>query len=221
MQDQVIQKARLEATDDLTKVKNWLNSAYYTACIETNFYENSAAASALAAGATNTPLPATTVKIEFIVPTGTDGTVWGPMEEVTFEELLEVRAWQGGQLSTGAPSRYSFRSSGSPSIEFWPNAVGGEILTFYGSNLPTVLSADADLPIIPEPYSKVIEYGALIHASEFKKDLLMLQTYQAAYTDWISRFRAFNNVRAGSKVQSFRVEGARPWPRSNSVDQGY
>lgn len=220
MQDQVISKARLDSSADLTRTKNWINNSYYKACIETNFYESSSATSALAANATNVAVPASIVKIEYIVPTGTDGTVWGPMMEVTMEELLQVRAWQGGQVSTGAPSRYAYRSSGTPTIEFWPNAVGGEILTFYGLAFPTALSGDTDLSIFPEPYTKVIEYGALIEAAEFKKDLLMLQTYQQNYQDWIQRFRAFNNVRTGSETKQFMVEGQRPWPRRNDVDQG-
>lgn len=221
MQDQVIQGLRLEADADLTKTMNWLNNTYFTACIETNFYENGSSATALAVNATSVSVPTGIVKIEYIVPTGSDGTNWGPMMEVTFEELLEIRAYQGGAQSTGAPSRYAFRSSGAPSIEFWPNAIGGEILTFYGLSMPDALEDDEDVPIFPEPYSQVIVYGALVKAAEFKKDLLMLQTYEAKYQDWLSRLRAFNNVKVGAQVQQLRVAGARPWPSKNDIDRGY
>ncbi len=67
----------------------------------------------------------------------------------------------------------------------------------------------------------MIAYGAMARAAEFKKDLLMLQTYEGKYQDWLQRLRAFNNVRAGSEVQQFKVEGTRPWPLKNDVDRGY
>lgn len=220
LQEQVVQKGRLDELADLDKVQDWINNAYFTACIETDFYESSSVDAPLDVNATSVAVPDSIVKIEYIVPTGSDGTVWGPMQEVLFDDLLEVRAWQGGVISTGAPTRYAFRSSASPTIEFWPTALGGEVLTFYGLSLPTPLASDDDLPIFPEPYSKVIEYGALIHASEFKKDLLMLQTFQAGYEDWLERFRAFNNVRAGAQTMQFKVAGTHPWPRRNDVDQG-
>lgn len=221
MQNNVTDKARLDYEEDVDRIQDWINAAYYTACIETNFFEASSSATALAANATSATVPSSIVKIEYIVPTGSDGSVWGPMTETNMEEILKVRAYQGGQTSTGAPSRYAYRSSSAPTIEFWPNAGGGEVLTFYGLKLPTALSADADLPIFPEPYSKVIEYGALVHAAEFQKDMLTVQQFQAQYDMWLQRFRGFNNVRVGSMVQQFQVEGQRPWPKANSVDQGY
>ena len=222
MQDQVIQKGHLERVDDLTRVKNWLNNAYFRVCIETDFYESSfVMGSPLSPGQTSAVIPSGVVKLEYIVPTGQDGTVWGPVTEVTFEELLQVRAWQGGQVSTGAPSQYSFRSSGSPTIEFWPSALGGEVFTFYGATMPTALVNDTDVPIFPEPYTKAIEYAALIEAAEQKSDLLMLQQFSSQYEDWLERFRGFKNLRKSAQTAQFKVVRKRPWPKANSVDQGY
>lgn len=219
MQDQVIAKAHLEATDDLTKVKNWINNAYYTIAIEVSFYQASAAATTLAANATTANFPTSIVHLEYITPTGTDGTLWGPMQETTFEEILELRANQGTQVYTGAPFKFAQRSAAANFIEFWPQAVGGEVLTFYGMALPAALSGNTDKPIFPEPYSKVIEYKALVEAAEFKADLLMLQQFQAQYDQWIRDFRAFNNT--PGMTQQFRVERQRPWPKANSVDTGW
>lgn len=219
MQDQVIAKGHLDSSADLTRVKNWINNAYYMIAIEVEFYQSSSATAALAANATSVNFPATIVKLEYIVPTGSDGTIWGPMRETTFEEILEVRAWQGGSVSTGAPSRFAQRSASSNFIEFWPQAAGGEVLTFYGMALPTALSGNTDKPIFPEPYSKAIEYRALIEAAEQKGDLLMLQQFSSQYQATLEAFRAFNNT--PGMVQQFKVEGARPWPKANSVDQGF
>lgn len=223
IQNAVLAKGRLDTTDDLAKVKDWINQAYYEACIETDFYDSSSAATALAANATNVAVPSALVVVDYVVPTGTDGTVWGPMEMVPFQLLLEARAYSGNAAPwTGAPSRYAWSSGGSPSIEIWPAANGGEILTFYGSRLPTALSANGDLPIIPEPYaSKILEYGALVNAAEFKKDSLVLSEFYTQYQNWIMAFRGFLNTRRGKRVESFFIDKQRPWPHGNSVDSPY
>ena len=221
LQQDVIGKGRLDADQDVQRVKDWLNTAYYAAVIETNFFETAAVISSpLPANATAFAIPSVIVKIEYIVPGSVDQT-WGPMDEITFEEILELRAYSGGTVSTGAPSRYAFRSAGAPVIEFWPQAVGGEVLTFYGAALPPPMVADADQPIIPEPYRQVIAYGALTDAAEFQKDLISQQTWQSSYQDNLQRFRGFNNTRPGSKVAQFRVEGRRAFPLANSTDSGY
>jgi len=222
MQNSVIDKARLDVDFDVNRVKDWLNTAYFTAIIETGFYQTAQVSSPpLVADSTSTPVPAGIHKIEFIVPTGVDGTIWGPMTSVQFEDLLKSRAWQGGQVSTGAPSRYTYRSGPQPSIEYWPMAVGGEVLTFYGWGLPGPMSAPTDPPIIPEPYTRVIEYGALIHAAEYQKDVLLIQQYQGDYQDWLTRFRGYKNKLGTTQPDQFLVEFSRPWPKRNDVDQGY
>lgn len=221
MQYAVVDKARLDSDFDMNRVKDWLNSSYFTAIIETGFYQWAQDTAPLGVQATSVPVPSGIHKIEYITPTGVDGTRWGPMVPVTMQAIIRSRAWQGGQISTGAPSRYALRSGPTPLIEFWPNAIGGEILHFYGWGLPSVLVNDTDHSMIPEPYQRVIEYGALVHAAEFQKDVLLIEQYQADYQDWLQRFRAYKNRQEASKAQQFEIEFQRPWPRSNSVDQGF
>ena len=222
LQKNVVDKARLDEDFDMNRVKDWLNSAYFTAIIETGFYQSTQVTSVLTADQTSIQVPAGIHKIEFIVPTGTDGQIWGPLRSTQFEDLLRVRAWQGGAISQGAPSRYSYRgTAGVPTIEFWPQAVGGEVLTFYGWGLPAAMNSDTDSPVIPAPYEKAIEYGALVHAAEFQKDLLMIQQFQSDYQDWLQRFRGYKNHLASSQPDQFIIEFARPYPQRNDVDQGY
>lgn len=221
IQTAVIAKGRLEATDDLAKVKDFINQAYYRACVETDYYENSAVPATLTANQTSVTVPATVIGVEYIVPTGSDGAQWGPMEEVPFQEMLELRAWAGGTIPTGAPSRYCFREATTNTIEIWPNAAGGEVLTFYGYALPTALSGDGDTTIFPEPYATmVLQYGALVEAGIFKKDLIMSDQYQGQYQDWLERFRGFRNSRRGARVETFKIDKQRPYPKGNSVDTG-
>src|SRR5215831_12529801 len=131
MQNNVVDKSRLDADFDMNRVRDWLNDAYFVAIIETGFYQTTQAAATLVANQTNVAVPAGIHKIEYIVPSGWDWQTWGPMRHVNLTELLNLRAWQGGAVSTGAPNRYSYRSSSQPTIEFWPMAIGGEVLTFY------------------------------------------------------------------------------------------
>jgi hypothetical protein len=222
MQKTVLDKARLDTLADTPRVKDWLNMAYMMACLDTNFFiSKQVTTPALTAGSTNVAVPSSIQDILWIVPTAVDGSTWGPMILLPFEQLLKMRAYQGATLNTGAPSRYSYISGGSPTIEFWPNAVGGEVLTFWGTFLPPALNADNDPPIIPEPYRRVIEYGALVHASEFQKDILTQQGYEGQYQQWIQALRGNMNTTAGSMTQQFLIEGTLPWPKANSVDQGY
>ena len=222
IQNAVIAKARLDAQLDLLRVKDWINQVYYQACIETNFYESSWTLGVpLTPNASSIAVPAAVVKLEYIVPTGTDGSNWATMDEVQFEEILDSRAWQGGSIPLGAPSKYAFRSGQASTIEFYPNAAGGEVFTFYGLFLPTALVADNAVPIFPEPFaSKVLEYGALVQAAEFKKDIFFLNTYQQDWADWKMRLQMFNNQRPGAKVQQMRITNERPWPIGNSIDTG-
>src|SRR5215471_3533058 len=215
MQQTVIGKARLDQDFDTQRVKDWLNAAYLTAVIETGFYQLLQQSVTLSAMSTSVSLPTNVHKIEYIAPTGVDGTRWGPMTAVTMQQLIRSRAWQGGQVSTGAPSRYVYRSGPQPILEFWPNAIGGEVLNIYGWGLPSPMFADTEVSIIPEPYQRVIEYGALIHAAEFQKDILLIQQYTGDYQDWLQRFRAFKNRADTSQPEQFEVMFERPWPRRN------
>src|SRR5215475_8308644 len=218
MQNSVVDKARLDADFDTGRVKDWLNAAYQTAVIETGFLQTVEDSVALQETATSIPVPSAIHKIEYIAPTGVDGTRWGPMLAVTMQSLIRSRAWQGGQVSTGAPSRYALRLGPNPTIEFWPNALGGEVLHFYGWGIPAPMSAPTEEPLIPEPYRRVIEYGALVHAAEFQKDILLIQQFQGDYQDWLNRFRKWKNSFATSQPGQFEVMFERPWPRRNDVD---
>jgi hypothetical protein len=227
MTNNVIDKGRLDKDFDIPRVHDWLNSSYFTLVMETGFMQIKQDSVTLPADSTSIPVPAGIHKIEWIMPTGVNGTPWGPMVCVNMPSIIRARAWQGGQQSTGAPSRYALRSGSVPgtpavaSIEFWPQANGGEVLHFYGWGLPPAMVADQEVSIIPEPYQRAIEYGALVHAAEFQKDVLLMQQYQADYQDWKSRFLTFKNKMDTSQPEQMDIEFSRPWPRANSTDQGF
>ena len=204
-------------TNDLAKIKDWINQVYAQACVEVEFFESSATGSALSANASNQTIPTAIANLDYIIATRTDGTKTLPLREVPFEEILRRRANSGAQAGTsGAPSHYAVYYT---AIEFWPNANGGETFTYYGEALPTALSANGDLPVIPEPYaSKVLEYGACAEAADFKKDP-DVQTYRALHEDWMRRLRSYKNKRRGKQVQALGLVGSALFPPHDpSVD---
>jgi hypothetical protein len=223
MQNDVIANLRLEDGLDRNKVKDWLNASYMEAVAETEFWTLSAATTTLAANTSSVTVPAALLGINYIVATDSNGTVRGTMELKTLAEILDKRGWSGGTLTQGAPQMYAYVSSATPTVEIWPTAVGGEVLTFYGFRLPNPLSADADVMVLPEPYgSNIVVNGSMALAAQFKQNIIMLSTYQQEGEYWTQRLRALQNNRGGDKVQQLQVEGSfRPVPPTNAYDTPY
>jgi hypothetical protein len=199
-------------------VADWVNQAYAELCSLAKLYESSANSSALTAGDSSVTIPSTLVTLEFVVVTS-GGVTYKPMEQIPFEELLRKRAFSSGDNPINSvPTHFARRYD---KIEFWPDAAGGETLTFYGDLLPTALSADADEPIIPEPYRKAIEYGACEQTAEFKRDQEALQFFAAKYANWQQKLVAFINRRDGAMAQQLAVHGTPAVrPHDPSTDLG-
>lgn len=224
MQNDVIDKLRLDADLDTGRVQSWINSAYMEACAATEFYVDSIATSTLPTNAGSTGVPAPLLTIDYIVSKQSDGTNYGVMDLVPLDEILSRRSYGGSTSPTqGAPQMYAYRSGPSPTIEFWPGASGGELLTFYGSRLPPVLSGDGDVCLIPEPYgSNLLVMGAAVQAAEWKMNYIMLSTYQQESAVWMQQFRGFQNNRVGNQTPQLQIVHARkPVAANNSVDLGY
>ena len=200
----VIDKGRLNATNDLAKAKQYVNRAYADVALVSKYWEGSSVGAALAAAATSQSIPASIIELEDV--TMSYAGIQPPMRELTWEQLLNKRAYTlAGQ---GPPQAYAVRKA---TVEFWPSAQGGEILTYYGSTQPPAwLSGDTDVPDIPEPFAtSLLEYGALVQVGEFKNDLLMLGEYQQSYGSWLSKFMKFVQTRQGTDARSFEVRAGR------------
>jgi len=223
IQESVIAKLRLDPDLDRDKVKDWINNNYMAASLETEFFTDVQVSSTLPANAASLGVPAALLMLDYVVTQQQNGLYRGPMELVGIDLILEKRAWSGGTISQGAPQMYAYRSGPTPTIEFWPPASGGEIVTFYGNRLPPVLVDDNDVCLIPEPYgSNILEFGADAQAAEFKMNYVMLSTYQQESQYWIQRFRGFQNNRAGNLPGQLRVvRDRKPVPATNSVDTPY
>lgn len=214
----VIAKARLDAVADKTKAGVWVNKAYFKAATETRCFQTSRTDVLTAAAAFS--LNSAVHEIELFTCTAAGSSAWFPLKEATLDEILNLRATS--QAGSGTPRRYAL--VGLTDIELWPTPAGGETLTTWYANLPAALSADGDIPLIPEPHaSDLLEFGALIHAAEFKRDLMMLGDFQQQYATALAGFQRYVNRKAGAYPASFPTwtRGRGYGPHDPSTDVPY
>ena len=221
LQDAVIGKLRLDATADRSRVKDWINQVYAQVCLETEALQKADAMDVTANVASYT-LPAAVLRMREIVSAASSSpTSWGPpLEQVTLDEILSLR--QSGAIAytnNGAAVKYAL--DGMTQLELYPTPTQVDKLLFYYVYLPTALSGDADVPVLPEPFaSKILEYGALAEGADFVSDP-DFDRYRAIYEDWLRRFRVHIARRRGSSVGQMRVLGAPLVSVGRDIDTGY
>lgn len=217
IQDSVINKLRLDDAADRNKVKDWINQAYTDVCIETQA-SITAATMALTANQAEYTLPSAPVRITDIFVTPVSGTRYGPLDAVSLAQILQWRnASDGTNASTGTVQCYCRR--GLNLLEVWPTPSAADVLTVYYVERPAPLSADTDIPELPEPYAtKTLEYGALAEAADFKRDPSE-DKYRALYQDWMRRLQAHLNMAGGGVAKQIPVyPGVNRRPHDNSMD---
>jgi hypothetical protein len=221
IQDAVISKLRLDATADRNRVKDWINQVYAQVCLETEALQKADAMDTTANVASYT-LPAQVLRMrEIVSAAAASPTSYGPpLQQVSLDEILSLR--QSGQVAytnNGAAAKYAL--DGMTQLELYPTPTQIDKLLFYYVYLPTALAADADVPVLPEPFaSKILEYGALVEGSDFISDPDQ-DRYRAIYEDWIRRLRVHLSRRRGSGPGQFRVLGAPPVSVGRDIDTGY
>lgn len=200
----MIAKLRLDATNDLSKVRDWINQVYAQACIETEAVVSTATMS-LTAGTASYTLPTQVVRIKAMYVTPVGGAQSQPMLQTTLDYILRRRQASGG---VGAALGYvtHYAVLGSTDIEVYPTPQSADTITIYYVGLPTALSGNTDLPsALQEPYaSKVLEYGALAEGGDFKGDP-MTDEYRAMFQLWLSKLKTQITRKAGSQPGQFRV----------------
>lgn len=202
----VISKVRLDATDDVSRVNDWINQTYADVAAETRCFQRSAKSALTAADASYT-LDASVLHIELLTVTPANSQAWFPLKECQLDEILNYRAISG--TSSGPPRSYAL--VGLNQLEFWPTPGTGDVLTTWYSYLPTPLSADADVAAFPEPFgSKLLEYGALVQAAEWKRDIMVLGDFQSQYASWLQAFQRYLNRKGGAYPGAFST-----WTRMN------
>ena len=210
---------RLDATNDLTKVKDWLNQVYAEVCVETEAIQTSTT-QVLSANVAKYTLAASILRIKAIYVTPVGAVQSAPLQQITLDYILRRRQAGGGVgVSVGYVTHYALL--GIDDLEVWPTPTGADVLTIYYVGLPTALSANGDVPVLQEPYSsKILEYGALAEAADWKGDPSE-QEYRQMFQAWKMKYRAHLTRKQGGQPGQFRLlPGYQFPPHDPSVDIG-
>jgi hypothetical protein len=184
IQQAVIEKATLDPVLDLPKVKDWLNQVYFQAAVETEAISGEATM-AMTAGVGSYVFPAAVARIRQMAVQPAGSTQFSaPLILTTLDEILQRR--QSGQSAQAT----HYTLVGINGLEVWPTPSAADMITVYYVSYPIALSAAGDVPVFEEPYaSKILEFGALAEAGDFKGDPATAG-WAADYTDWMGRYRA-------------------------------
>lgn len=213
----MIAKARLDATADLAKVKDWINQAYARACVETEANQTFGTMS-FTADVSSYTFPSEVVRIKSMYVTPTGGTASVPIRQTTLDFILRSRTAAAFSAS-GYVTHYALL--GINDFEVYPTPSAADTLTIWYVSLPTPLSASNEVPILQEPYaSKLLEYGALAEAADFKGDPSD-QEYRSLFEDWLRRYRSQITRKAGAQPGQFNFFPAYTFPPHDpSTDVG-
>jgi len=191
-------------------VKDWINQAYADACLMTEAIVQSSTMS-LTSGVSSYTLDASIMRIKEMVITPVGATVSSPLRQSTLDEILRRRQSSSTtQIVGGYVSHYALL--GVNDLEVWPTPLSADTITIYYVAAPTPLAADSDAPVLPEPFaSKVLEFGALVEAADFKGDPSGPQWSQE-YQISLQKLRSHLTRKQGSQPGQFQIFGARDYP---------
>lgn len=192
-------------------MKDWINQAYARAVVETEANQL-VATMTTTANVSSYTLPAGVSRIKQMTAqqAGTSGyTV--PLRLTSMQQILGMRQNTGTSPVTGSITHYAL--NGINDFEVYPTPSGVDTINIFYVALPTALSANGDLPILPEPYaSKVLEYGALVEAADFVKDPFGYLAYAQTFDEWMMRLRVHLNRRRGAQTEQFQLVPAGSFP---------
>jgi hypothetical protein len=206
----------LDSTADVDKTKDWVNQAYADACLETEALQDYATM-ALTANTAVYDLSTSIVRIKQMYVTSGSGQS-RPLIPTSLEQILEWRYSAGATAANGGSVTH-YALFGVEKVQFYPTPTTADTVTIYYVKQPTELTADADLPILPEPYSSnLLVNGACFEAAVFLKDP-DAPLFRQLYTEGIAALRAHMRKREGSMTRQFRfTRGDSVTPHDPSVD---
>lgn len=224
LQNEVINKIRLDATADLAKVKDWINQVYTDVCIDTEAIQ-AFATFTLTSGSAIYTMDSTLRRIKQMYCTPVGGSQSRPLQPISLEQILEWNTANPAVTNVGGVNYYAIfglSATGVINIQFYPTPQSADVVTVYYTKTPTVLSANGDLPVIPEPFAtECLVGGASYKAALFLKDpdaSVFKQDYDAAR----ARLRGHLRRMTGAMTQQFRVwQGQQLRPHDPSVDIRY
>src|SRR5262249_46284466 len=152
------------------RTKDWINRAYFDAAIEAEVIPATSTMT-LTAGAGSYTLPAAVGRIKQMVVKPAGSSQFNPpMERTSYDLIVQRRRYGNDQAVAGAqPSEYDL--IGTNDLEVWPTPAAADVIMIEYWAYPIALSGNTDVPVFEEPYaSNLLEFGALVHAGDFKGD---------------------------------------------------
>lgn len=217
LQNEVIAKVRLDSTNDLQKVKDWINRVYADICIDTEAIQG-VATMTLTANTSQYTLDSALLRIKqmYVTPSGQQQS--RPLVPTTVEQILEWSASNGATTSNqGSVTHYA--QYGVDQIYFYPTPYAADTITVYYVKLPTALSSGTDVPSLQEPYvTECLVNGACYQAAVFLKDP-DAELFKRDFEQARARFRGHLRRKQGSMTQGFRITQGQPVrPHDPSAD---
>lgn len=175
----------------------------------------------MTAGASSYTLPSAVMRIKGMYVTPVGGVPSQPLQQTTLDYIIQRRQASGGAVArNGYVTHYALL--GLNELEVYPTPSGADVITVYYAALPTPLVNDGDVPILPEPFaSKLLEYGALAEAADWKGDPSENE-YRQLYQVWVQKLRThLTRKMSGGQPGQFRVlPGYQFPPHDPSTDLG-
>jgi len=206
IQAAVLQKARLDPSNDGARVRDWINQSYTRVCVETEAIVTSATM-ALTAGAASYTLPPSVARIKQLQlkPLG-QANFNAPLVRTTLDEIL-VRRQAGGDTQQSGNQSGLYALLGINAFEVWPTPPAADVIWIYYVQFPLPLLGTADVPVLEEPYaSKLLEFGALADAGDFNGDPATVG-WQQDFDTWMTRYLAHLDQKQGVIPGQFHVWG--------------
>lgn len=174
----------------------------------------------MVAGQATYTLGASIMRIKEMVITPIGATVSKPLRQSTLDEILSRRQAAGGVQNFGGYVTH-YALLGLSDLEVWPTPQAVDVIKAYYVAAPTALSADGDVPVLPEPFaSKVLEFGALAEAADFKGDPAGPQ-WEGEYQEWLQKLRTHLTRKQGNQPGQFRIWNSSVFPPHDpSTDLG-
>lgn len=155
------------------------------------------ASNAIASGASSFNLPSDYARLRFIHNSTTDKPLF-PYGSV--DELL------GEVAQAGEPRLYVVEAG---AVQLYPTSNASYTLLLYYNKLPATLTADADIPIIPQSYRKLMVDYAVAQAYKREQDYEAMREHMALFDNGLLRMAADLQHDARSAAQPSQVAG--PW----------
>lgn len=217
LQDRVLEGMRLDKTADRNRVKDWINQVYHSVILSTRVNLRSGTAT-LTAGTASYELPSSVALIDLIAVKQPGQATYGPpLTPLALHDIFLRRYAAGGaSQSLGMVTHYAFVQSRR--LELWPTPAQNDTLYLVYLPTPTALSADGDLPALPEPYATyLLEAGARAEAAKFLG--LDPTPEQRDYEVWLGKFRQHIRQREGGETRQLPFLSDIPFiPHDPSLD---